>query len=57
VDRRGLEHAGKPIVPEPLDLHVLAADQPEIHQHVQADQQLNDTPRMLVFPDKKENAK
>ena len=56
MDGRGLEHAREQIIPEALDLHVFAADQSEIDEHVQADKQLNDAPGMSVLPDEQEDA-
>jgi hypothetical protein len=34
MDRRRLEYACEKIVPEPLDLHIFTADQPEIDKHI-----------------------
>ena len=42
VDGRGLEGAGEQVVPEALDLHVLARDQAEVHEHVEPHEELRD---------------
>ena len=49
VDRRRFKHAGKQVIPEPFDLHILPADQPQIHQHIQPHQELHRLPRVPVI--------
>ena len=44
VDGRRLKNAEKQIVPEALDLHILAGDDAEIQQHVAPDRQLHKMP-------------
>ena len=39
MDRRALEHAEEQVVPEALDLHVLALHKPQVDEHVQADRE------------------
>ena len=56
VDRCGFKHTCEQVVPEALDLHIFAADQPKIDQHIQPDKQLDDAPGMFVVSDKKEHA-
>ena len=50
MDGRRLENAGEQVVPKAFDLHVFAADQSEVDQHVCADQQLHDAPCIFVLP-------
>lgn len=50
VDGGGLEHAGEEVVPKALDLHIFNADQPQIDQHIQPHQKLNNAPGVLAIP-------
>ena len=56
MDRCCLEYTSKKIIPEAFDLHVLAADQAQIHQHIQTYQKLYDASGILVLPDKQKDS-
>ena len=53
MDGRRLEGAEKQIVPEPLDLHILAGDDAEVQQHIAAYRQLHKMAG-IAFPGGKE---
>ena len=53
VDGCRLKGAEKQVVPEALDLHILAGDHAEIQQHIAADCQLHKMPG-IAFPGSKE---
>ena len=56
MDGGRLKHAREQIVPKSFDLHVFVTDQSEVDQHIQANEQLNNAPGMLVLSDKEEHA-
>ena len=45
------KHAHVEIIPEALDLHILAADDAEIHQHIGADRELHEAAGVLFAAD------
>ena len=47
VDRRALEHTEEQVVPEALDLHVLALHKPQVDEHVHADCEHDKATRVL----------
>ena len=51
MDRRCFEDTCEQIIPETFDLHILPADQPQIDQHIQTHEKLNNAPGILVIPD------
>ena len=51
VDRRGLEGAGEEIVPEALDLHVFAAENPKGNEHAAAHRELLNAAFHGILPD------
>ena len=53
VDGRRFKNAEEQIIPEALDLHILAGDDAEIQQHIAAHRQLHEMPGIL-FPGGKE---
>ena len=48
MDRCSLKNPGEEIIPETFDLHVLAADQSKIDQHIQPHKQLYYTPGIFI---------
>ena len=49
MDRCRFKHAGKEIVPEPFDLHILIGNDTEINEHIAANKELHDTSCMFHF--------
>ena len=50
MDGRRLKDARKEVIPETLYLHIFITDQPQIYQHIGADQKLYDPAGVFVLP-------
>ena len=48
MDGSGFEHAGEQVVPKALDLHVFAADEAKVDEHIAAHQELHNAAGMSV---------
>ena len=53
MNGRRLKNAEKQVVPEALNLHILAGDHAEVQQHIASNRQLHEMPGIL-FPGSEE---